>query len=152
MVKPISGMVDNSDKDITKRFALASGSIVMSKSAFKILMREGSPKGNVWEAAKLAGVMAAKKTPELIPMCHPLELGKVSITFDIDRVQNIIQIKSEVAYEGKTGVEMEALIAVSVAALTIYDMMKWSDRTMVISEIKLLYKAGGKSGEYKRKI
>ena len=146
----LRGMIDVSEKNITKRTAIASGKIQVSKKAFGILMSEGSPKGDVFETARVAGIMAAKNTPLMIPMCHPLELGKVSVSFTIDKKRNSIMIEAQAAYLGKTGVEMEALTAVSVAALTIYDMMKWADKGMVISDIKLNFKAGGKSGEYKR--
>ena len=149
-MKQIFGMVDNSEKNITKRIALASGKIVLSKNAFKILMNEGSPKGNVWEAAKISGVMAAKKTPELIPLCHPLEINKVKVVFETDSKKCTVTSNVEVVYVGRTGVEMEALTAVSASLLTIYDMMKWADKGMVISDIKLLHKSGGKSGDYNR--
>ena len=144
------GMVDVSEKAATKRTAIASAKILMDKKAYKILVENGSPKGNVLEAARTAGIMAAKKTPSLIPMCHPLELSKVKIDFQMNALKFFIEIKAEVVYQGKTGVEMEALTAVSIAALTIYDMMKWADKAMVISDVKLLYKSGGKSGTFKR--
>ncbi len=144
-------MIDISAKDITKRIAIASGKIRMSKQAFDALIKGKSPKGDVFETAKVAGVMAAKSTSNIIPMCHPLELNKVTVNFAPDKKRNAITIQSEVVCFGRTGVEMEALTAVSVAALTIYDMMKWADRAMVISDIKLLFKSGGKSGLFKRK-
>jgi len=149
--KQSAGMIDVSHKDITKRVAIATATITMNASTFKALMGKGSPKGDVFETAKVAGIMAAKSTPQIIPLCHPLQLSKVSVTFDIDKKKRSIKIQSEVVYLGKTGVEMEALTAVCAAALTIYDMMKWTDKGMVISNVKLLFKAGGKSGEYKRK-
>ena len=148
--KQKGGMVDVSDKDITKRVAIATATITMNASAFKALMGKGSPKGDVFETAKVAGIMAAKSTPQIIPLCHPLQLSKVSVNFDVDKKKRSINIQSEVIYLGKTGVEMEALTAVCAAALTIYDMMKWADKGMVISSVKLLFKTGGKSGEYKR--
>ncbi len=151
MIKSISGMVDNSDKDITKRVAVATGALFMGKSAFKILMKEGSPKGNVWEAAKLAGVMAAKKTPDIIPLCHPLELNKVKVEFESDAKKFSVTSRVEVVYVGRTGVEMEALTAVSASLLTIYDMMKWADKKMVIKNIQLMHKSGGKSGTFERR-
>ena len=142
-------MVDISAKDVTKRVAIASATIKFNKSAFNILLKKGSPKGDVFETAKVAGIMAAKNTPAIIPMCHPLELNKVSIDFKIDKKKNSITISSEVSCFGRTGVEMEALTAVTVGALTIYDMMKWADKGIIISDVKLLQKSGGKSGLYK---
>jgi len=133
-------MVDVSEKAVTKRKAIASGKIKLSSKAFKAFMTNGSPKGNVLETAKVAGIMAAKSTPQIIPLCHPLEINKVNISFEIDQKRNVITVLSEVVYQGRTGVEMEALTAVSVATLTIYDMMKWADKSMVISDIKLLQK------------
>ena len=142
-------MIDISAKAPTKRVAIASATIKFGKSAFKILMTKGSPKGDVFETAKVAGIMAAKNTPTIIPMCHPLELSKVSVIFKTDKKKNSITIFAEVSCFGRTGVEMEALTAVTVAALTIYDMMKWADKGMIISQVKLLQKSGGKSGTYK---
>jgi cyclic pyranopterin phosphate synthase len=145
-----SGMVDISNKSITARSALASATIKMSASAFKILMTSGSPKGDVFETAKVAAIMAAKSTPAIIPLCHPLVLNKVNIRFETDKKTSMISVIAQVKSDGKTGVEMEALTAVSVGCLTIYDMMKWADKNMVIGEIKLLEKSGGQSGDYKR--
>ena len=149
-MKKSSGMVDISEKNVTQRSAIASGNIVLSKQAFAVLMSTGSPKGNVFETAKVAGIMAAKSTPAIIPLCHPLILNKVNIDFKTDKKTSMITVIAQIKSEGKTGVEMEALTAVSAAVLTIYDMMKWADKSMVISEIKLLEKRGGKSGDYKR--
>ncbi len=148
--KQKKGMVDISGKDVTKRVAIACAKITMSNAAFKTLLKEGSPKGNVFETAKVAGVMAAKLTPQLIPMCHPLELNKATVTYEIDKKKSAIIIKAEVSYVGRTGVEMEAMVAATTAALTIYDMMKWADKAMIISDVKLLHKSGGKSGTYNR--
>ncbi len=144
------GMVDISQKQITARTAIAGATIAMSKEAFKVLLAGGSPKGDVFETAKVAGIMAAKETPRLIPMCHPLDLSKVHVTFDPDKKKSAVHVRGEVNCLGRTGVEMEALASVTAAALTIYDMMKWKDKSMVISDVKLLYKSGGKSGEYIR--
>ena len=144
-------MVDISTKEITKRVAVAQGYVKMSSETLKILLKKGSPKGNVFETAKVAGIMAAKLTPKIIPMCHPLELKKVSVNCNVDKKRNCVVIVSEVVCLGQTGVEMEALTAVSVAALTIYDMMKWAQKSMVISEIKLLHKSGGKCGDFNRR-
>ncbi len=144
------GMVDVSGKGITKRVAKASAQITLSARAFRILMGQGSPKGDVFETAKVAGIMAAKSTPAIIPLCHPLELSKVKVAFDIDRKKCAVMIDAEVVCLCRTGVEMEALTAVCAAALTIYDMMKWADKEMVISDIKLTHKSGGKSGVFDR--
>lgn len=143
-------MVDISHKGTTKRVAIAEAIITMSAPAFKALIEKKSPKGDVLETAKIAGIMAAKATAQLIPFCHPLELSKVHISFQVDKKKKSITIQSEVVCQGKTGVEMEALVSASVAALSIYDMMKWLDKGMVISGVKLLFKSGGKSGEFKR--
>jgi cyclic pyranopterin phosphate synthase len=143
-------MIDISDKQITKRVACAEGKVVFSAKAFKILLKQGSPKGNVLETAKIAGIMAAKNTPSLVPLCHPLSLEKVSVTFKLLRSENTVQVVSEISASGKTGVEMEALCAVCAACLTIYDMMKFSGQDMTISGIRLMHKSGGKSGVYQR--
>src|SRR5580698_9012300 len=117
-------MVDISDKQITKRVASAEGMVTFTSQAFKILLKQGSPKGDVLETAKVAGIMAAKNTPSLIPLCHPLFIEKTSITFEIIKTKNTVKVISEITCTGKTGVEMEALSAVTAACLTIYDMMK----------------------------
>ena len=144
-------MIDISSKPVTKRAASARAVITLGSSAMRALLEDRSPKGNVLEAAKIAGIMAAKATPQIIPYCHPLELNKVNIAFEIDEKASKIAIISEVICWGKTGVEMEAMTAVTVSALTIYDMMKWADKGMVISEVQLLTKTGGKSGDFQRK-
>ena len=141
-------MVDTSPKPITKRAATASARIRFSAAAFRKFLEGGSPKGNVLETAKVAGIMAAKATPSLIPLCHPLELNKVNLSFEIQKQNSLVIITAEVNCMGRTGVEMEALTAASVAALTIYDMMKWADKTIVIEEVKLLAKSGGASGAF----
>lgn len=146
-----SGMVDISHKDATKRVALASARITLSPKAFSILIKKGSPKGDVFETARVAGIMAAKSTPQIIPLCHPLQLSKVHLRFDIEEKKCSVTTIAEVVCRGQTGVEMEALTAVAAASLTIYDMMKWADQAMVISGIKLLKKTGGKSGDFERK-
>lgn len=146
--KQIDGMVDVSKKRVTKRTARAMSVITMSKKSFAALIKEGSPKGDVFETAKIAGIMAAKSTPAIIPMCHPLALKKVTVTFKTDKKRCQAITTAEVVCLGQTGVEMEALTAASVASLTIYDMMKWADKGSVISETKLLHKSGGKSGDY----
>ncbi|HBR13952.1 MAG TPA: cyclic pyranopterin monophosphate synthase MoaC [Candidatus Omnitrophica bacterium] len=148
--KQIHGMVDISGKSETTRTAVAASRIQFTPEAFKTLIDEGSPKGDVLETAKIAGIMAAKSTPSIIPMCHPLELSKVQVTFEVDKKALAVVARAEVVCLGRTGVEMEALTAAAAAALTIYDMMKWKDKGMIISEIKLLSKSGGKSGDYHR--
>ena len=145
------GMVDVGEKPITQRVAIAQSTITMSPEAFAALVHGDSPKGDVLETAKVAGILAAKHTPSIIPMCHPLELNKVQLTPTPEKKSCSVVIQCEVKYAGKTGVEMEALTAVSVAALTVYDMMKWADKSMVISQVQLLHKSGGKSGNYHRK-
>ncbi len=143
-------MVDVSEKDITQRKAIAGGEITMEPSTLRMIKEGNIKKGAVLETARIAGVMGAKKTSELIPMCHPLLLSSIKVDFDID-FEDKIKIKAEVKNSGQTGVEMEALTAVNTAALTIYDMCKAVDRSMTINDVKLLYKSGGKSGTYERK-
>lgn len=145
-------MVDVTDKDKTVRKATARGKVIM-KSSTLLLLEEGRiAKGNVLTTAKIAGIMAAKKTGELIPLCHPLELTGIDIAFEIDRLNSQVIIETQVRTVGQTGVEMEALTAVGVAALTIYDMCKAVDKEMIISDILLLKKSGGKSGAFTRKL
>ncbi len=143
-----AGMVDISHKEVTKRTALASARITLSPAAFQKLIKQGSPKGNVFETARVAGIMAAKSTPDIIPLCHPLQLSKVHLCFNMDEKKRSITTLAEVVCLGQTGVEMEALTAVVAASLTIYDMMKWADQSMVISDVKLLKKTGGKRGDW----
>ena len=143
-----SRMVDVSEKEITLREAVASGVISMKPDTFRMIMNKEIVKGDVLEVAKIAGIMAAKKTSELIPMCHPLEITNVEMLFRPDEGESSIEIKSKVNVRGRTGVEMEALVAVSTAALAIYDMCKAVDKGMVISKVKLMRKSGGKSGTY----
>ena len=145
------GMVDVSGKNITKRVAVASSQIKMSLAAFKKLIAEESPKGDVWETAKIAAITAAKSTSQLIPYCHPLSLSCVKIRFEVDKRQCSVTSLAEVTAWGPTGVEMEALTAACLASLTIYDMMKWADKAMAISDVMLLKKTGGKSGDFQRK-
>lgn len=140
-------MVSVEDKTPTKRFARAEGKILV-KPEVLALLREGAPKGNVIATAKIAGIMGAKKTSELIPLCHNLNLDKVDV--DITQVEDGLVVKSYASCEGKTGVEMEAMTAVSVALLTIYDMLKGADKSMTIESVKLLEKDGGKSGHFVR--
>jgi len=143
-------MVDVGGKPETQREATAIGAVHMKTETLRLITDKKIPKGNVFETARLAGIMAAKRTCEIIPLCHQLNLSSVSLDFDIDKRKNRINIQAKVKCTGRTGVEMEALTAVSVAALTIYDMCKATDKAMVISDIMLLEKRGGKSGEWKR--
>ncbi|MBU1341302.1 MAG: cyclic pyranopterin monophosphate synthase MoaC [Proteobacteria bacterium] len=144
-------MVDVGDKTETRRTAIAVGKISMEKDTLDRIMDAKVKKGNVLEAARIAGVMAAKKTSDLIPMCHPLNITHARIDFSFDTKHQAIDIEAEVSLTGKTGVEMEALTAVSIAALTIYDMCKSYDKAMKISDIHLRSKSGGKSGTYTAK-
>ncbi|MCE5313379.1 MAG: cyclic pyranopterin monophosphate synthase MoaC [Nitrospiraceae bacterium] len=141
-------MVDVSAKTATHREAVAGGSITMKPETLALIKKGGMEKGDVLGVARVAGIMAAKKTFELIPMCHPLNITSVKIDFSIDEPASRIDIKATAKVVGQTGIEMEALTAASVAALTIYDMCKAVDRAMIISDIRLLEKRGGKSGEY----
>jgi|SRR6185503_13183162 len=149
MSKQQKGMVDVSHKSPTKRRAIAQSTVRLGKKAFQALVGNKSPKGNVLEAAKIAAIMAAKNTPQVIPMCHPLSINQVLVDFKLDRKKFAVTTEIEVNIEAKTGVEMEALLAASVASLTIYDMLKWADKGMIIEDTKLLFKTGGKSGEFR---
>ncbi|MGL1891492.1 MAG: cyclic pyranopterin monophosphate synthase MoaC [Spirochaetaceae bacterium] len=143
-------MVDVADKNETLRVATAVGKIFVSKNTMNKIETMDMKKGDVISVAQIAGIMGAKKTSDLIPMCHNLNLHGVDLNFNIKQEECFIEIEAIVKTVGKTGVEMEALTAVSVAALTIYDMCKAIDKEMLISDIKLLEKIGGKSGHYKR--
>lgn len=143
-------MVDVTAKNETAREARARGKVKMKSGTFALLEEGKMAKGNVLTTAKIAGIMAAKKTGELIPLCHPLRLTSIDVEFEFHRESSQIVIESQVRTVGQTGVEMEALTAVSVAALTIYDMCKAVDKEMVISDILLLTKSGGKSGDFVR--
>lgn len=140
-------MVDVGGKPDTERVAVAKGEVTMRPETLRLIVEKGVPKGDVLAVAQVAGIMAAKRTPELIPLCHPLLLTKVGVEFRVDEEASRIEITATVRSRGKTGVEMEALTAVSVAALTIYDMAKAVERTMRIGNIRLVQKSGGKSGE-----
>ena len=143
-----SRMVDVSDKDETERVAVAAGSVVMAPDTMKLITEGGVKKGDVLSVARLAGIMGAKKTPDLIPLCHPLALDSVEVDLVCDPQRNAVDITATCKVTGRTGVEMEALTAAAVAALTIYDMCKAVDRAMRITEIRLVHKSGGKSGTY----
>jgi len=145
-------MVDVGNKPPTKREAVASGEICVGEEIFTKIKTNQIAKGNVLECAKIAGIMAAKKTHELIPLCHQICLDKVDISFSFDEKTHTIKAQSLARTNGQTGVEMEALIAVSVALTTVYDMCKALSKSMIISDIKLLSKSGGKSGDYVRQI
>jgi cyclic pyranopterin phosphate synthase len=144
-----SRMVDVSNKDITERIALAHATVTMNAQTFSLIMDKQVAKGEVLEVARIAGIMAAKKTSELIPMCHPLNINSVKIDYS-NNSKDTIEITAEVKITAKTGVEMEALTAVSVCALTIYDMCKSADKSMLIGDIYLARKTGGKSGTFER--
>lgn len=147
--KGAARMVDVSGKKTTSRVATAKGKVTMAPETLAIIISGSGPKGDVLSVARLAGIMAAKKTPDLIPLCHPLAISGVEVELEPDTATNAIHITATVKVSGQTGVEMEALTAVSVAALTVYDMAKAVDKAMQISDIHLVHKAGGKSGEYK---
>jgi len=146
--KGAARMVDVSDKAVTRREAVASGRILISRSAMRLVRLGRVKKGAVEEVARLAGIQAAKRTSDAIPLCHPLALGHVDVV--LRRRSDGFQIESRVRSDGKTGAEMEALHAVAVAALTIYDMVKAADKEMVIGAIRLESKSGGRSGDFKR--
>jgi cyclic pyranopterin phosphate synthase len=142
-------MVDVGQKPDTERVAVAKGEIAMQPETLRLIAEGGVTKGDVLTTAQVAGIMAAKHTPDLIPLCHPLPLTKVDVEFEIDEPNARIEITATVRCRGKTGVEMEALTAVSVAALTIYDMAKAVEKSMRIGNIRLVEKSGGKSGEWR---
>ena len=144
-------MVDVSDKDITSRIAVARGTIQMRTETLALILDNKIEKGDVFSVARVAGIMAAKKTSELIPMCHPLNITSVEIDLTPAKNPARVEIETSVRVSGKTGVEMEAMTAVAVAGLTIYDMCKAVDREMSIGEIRLVKKSGGKSGMFLRK-
>lgn len=141
-------MVDVGAKDETEREATASGRVLMEQATFDLIQSRGIKKGDVMSVAQLAGIMAAKRTPDLIPLCHPLSLSSVKVTLEAVASPPSIEVEATCRLKGRTGVEMEALTAVSVAALTVYDMCKAVDRGMRITDIRLTRKAGGKSGRY----
>ena len=143
-------MVDVSEKEVTNRIATASGTIHMLPETLALILGDKIEKGDVFSVARVAGIMAAKKTSELIPMCHPLNITSVAINLTPGNNPARVDIEASVRVSGKTGVEMEAMTAVSVAALTIYDMCKAVDREMTIGEIRLVNKSGGKSGTFIR--
>jgi cyclic pyranopterin monophosphate synthase len=141
-------MVDVSDKAETERVATARGSVLMQPATLALIKEGGVKKGDVLSIARLAGIMGAKRTPDLIPLCHPLALTSVQVDLTLDEARNAVDITATCKLTGKTGVEMEALTAVSVAALTVYDMCKAVDRGMQITDVRLVHKSGGKSGTF----
>jgi len=141
-------MVDVGSKIDSERVAVARGSVLMQPETLKLIVEGNIHKGDVLTVAQIAGVMAAKRTADLIPLCHPLPIDHVEVACTPNQSSSRIDIEAKVSYEGRTGVEMEALVAVSVAGLTIYDMAKSVDRGMRLSEVKLIFKTGGKSGAY----
>lgn len=143
-------MVEVGDKPETKREAIARGTVYMKPETLELIEKGGIAKGDVLGVAQVAGIMGAKRTPDLIPMCHPLFISGIDLSFRLDCEHSAVEIEARVRCRGKTGVEMEALTAVSIAALTIYDMCKAVDRGMVIGDIRLIEKTGGKSGTFRR--
>ena len=144
-------MVDVTEKEVTSRIAVARGAVFMRTETLALIMEKKVAKGDVFSVARVAGIMAAKKTPELVPMCHPLNITSVKIFLTPQKEPARVEIEAVVKVSGQTGVEMEAMTAVSVCGLTIYDMCKAVDREMTISEIRLVKKSGGKSGTFIRK-
>lgn len=143
-------MVDVTGKEKTRRRAVATCRVLLNPETYTLVMDGKLEKGDVLAVARVAGIMAAKRTPDLIPMCHPLAITGVSVQFEMDEANHAIGIEAAVVCTGKTGVEMEALTAVSVAALTIYDMCKAAQKDIVIENIHLVSKSGGKSGDYRK--
>ena len=143
-----ASMVDVGDKEETRRFAEAEGLVMMAAETLELIREGGAKKGDVLATARIAGIMAAKRTHELIPLCHPLLIEKVSVELEFEPALPGIRVKATARVSGKTGIEMEALTAVSVACLTIYDMAKAVDRSMAITGIRLLRKDGGRSGSW----
>jgi cyclic pyranopterin phosphate synthase len=145
------GMIDISGKDITVRTAKAHGCIVLGEKAFDIVKHRSCIKGDVLETAKIAAINAVKATPSIIPMCHTVLIEAVDVDFTLNEHEKSVVVNATVKSSGKTGVEMEALCGASIACLTIYDMLKYKGKDIVIKQVKLLEKSGGKSGHYKRR-
>jgi len=145
-----AAMVDVSEKAVTTRKAIAIGQVKMAAETLALVQKGDNKKGDVFSVAELAGIMGAKKTSDLIPLCHPLPLSKVNVRIEVDEALPGLTVSAETKTNGQTGVEMEALAAVSVACLTIYDMLKAADKHMVIGEVMLTTKTGGKSGDWTR--
>ena len=145
-----AAMVDVSGKAVTTRMAVATGHVEMAAATLALVQKGDNKKGDVFSVAELAGIMGAKKTSDLIPLCHPLPLSKVNVRIEVDEALPGLVVSAETKTSGQTGVEMEALTAVSIACLTIYDMLKAADKRMVIGEVMLTEKTGGKSGDWTR--
>lgn len=143
-------MVDVGDKKISTRTAIAAGRVLVSENTFKLIQSGGMKKGDVLTVAQIAGVMGAKRTPDLIPMCHPILMDGINLNLSLDESRFSVEIEATVSCDGRTGVEMEALMAVSTAALTVYDMCKAVQKDMVISDIRLMKKTGGVHGDFMR--
>ena len=143
-------MIDISSKDVTTRTATATGCIALGKKAFDVVKKGSCVKGDVLSTARVAAIQAVKSTPAIIPMCHPILIEAIDVNFALNQHNKSVVVTVIVKSTGKTGVEMEALCGASAACLTIYDMLKYIDRTMVITDVKLIEKTGGKSGDYKR--
>lgn len=143
-----ANMVDISEKQATARSAVAEGFVLMRPETLQLIMDEGHSKGDVFATARIAGIQAAKKCADLIPLCHPLALTKITVELTAEPAHNRVRVEALCKLSGKTGVEMEALTAATVSALTIYDMCKAVDKTMVISDVRVLKKTGGKSGDW----
>lgn len=143
-------MVDVGEKDVTRRAAKAAGRVLVNDETFNLIKSGGIKKGDVLGVAQVAGIMGAKRTPDLIPMCHPIQITSIDMNLWLDEEKKSVEIEASVRCDGKTGVEMEAITAVSIAALTVYDMCKSVQRDMVISDIMLLEKSGGIHGDFKR--
>lgn len=143
-------MVDVGSKPATTREATATGEVLMKPATLKLITTDSAQKGDVLAAARIAGIMAAKKTPEIIPLCHPIQISSITLDLKPVKSRGCVRIEATVKCTGQTGVEMEALSAVSAAALTVYDMLKAADREMVISDIRLKEKKGGRSGHFRR--
>ena len=143
-------MVDVGEKAITQRTAIAAGRVLVNKTTFELIRTGGMKKGDVLTVAQVAGIMGAKHTPDLIPMCHNVQIEGVKLKLWLDEKRNSVEILAEISCEGKTGVEMEALTSVSIAALTVYDMCKAVQRDIAISDIRLVSKTGGLHGDYHR--
>ena len=144
-------MVDVSTKKVTERTAIAAGTVLMGAETIALILNDDIKKGDVLSVARLAGIMGAKKTADLVPLCHPIALSSVTVELVCNTERNAVEIEAACKSNGRTGVEMEALTAVSVAALTVYDMCKAIDRGIRVTDIRLIHKAGGKSGEWRGK-
>lgn len=143
-------MVDVGEKPITERTAVAGGSVLVNENTFALIRSGGMKKGDVLTTAQIAGIMGAKRTSEVIPMCHPVAVNGINLTLSLDEARHAVDITASVSCDGRTGVEMEALTAVSIAALTVYDMCKAVQKDMVITDIRLLRKTGGEHGDFIR--